>query len=561
MVTLTFKRLPNCFLVSLLAVSFLGTAQCPVNIGFEAGSFYNWQCSMGTISDKGVISLNSSNPVPDIHTLYQNSYPQETDFYGGFPVNCPNGSDFSIRLGNKGTGRGAERVSYTFTIPPNENNYSIIYHYAVVFQNPNHAVWEQPKFTANVYDESSNDYIGCSSFEFAASANLPGFQESSVLPSVFFKPWTPITIKLSGYAGRTIRLEFTTNDCTRGGHFGYAYIDVNENCTAPVTGNTFCPGNDSLNLVAPFGFMEYNWYNADFSQKLGTQNILKLKPIPPPNTVFALEVIPFPKQGCLDTIYTPIKFSNELIKLVVKENVVSCISNPIDLTAALITSGSSSGLRFEYYSDASQNNYLPTPKVVTKTGTYYIKGINLVGCEAVGEINVKVGTYPAFAVSTDPFATTATRPLGIDLNSLIYSTENLTYSFWKDSLSTIPLGNFNAINKTGTYFIRGDNPEGCATVHSATVSINEPKFNAPNAFSPNGDGINDVWNIPLLLLYPECVVDIYNRFGQHMFHSSGYQKSWNGKLNGSDLPVGTYYYVIKPSPELPVSSGSITIIR
>jgi len=549
------------YIHACIFVSAAGYAQCPVNIGFEAGSFLNWECSAGSISNTGVITVTPSQPLSGRHTLIQNSYPQARDFYGDFPVNCPNGSGYSIQLGNSATGRGAERVSYTFTIPANDNNYSIIYNYAVVFQNPGHAEWEQPKFTANVFDVTSNDYIGCSSFSFAAASDLPGFSQSNAKDSVFYKPWTPITIKLSGYAGRMIRLEFTTNDCTRGGHFGYAYVDVNENCTSPVTGNTFCTGDDSLSLVAPFGFSEYHWFPADFSSIIGTENVLKLKPIPAPNTVFAVEVIPYPSQGCLDTIYTAIHFSTEPIKLNVADKIVSCISNPVDLTSSLITAGSTPGLTFEYYLDSTRINYLPTPKNVTTSGIYVIKATNDSGCVAVKQIAIMIGTYPVFSVPllSDPL--TAIRPATADLSSDISSLTPLSYSYWKDTLATIELTNPHAINKTGIYYIKATNAEGCTTTAPVSVQIKEPAIIMPNAFTPNGDGLHDEWEIPILKIYPDCVVEVYNRTGQLMFRSVGYGKPWDGKFNGKDLPVGTYYYLIKPSLELPSISGSITIIK
>jgi hypothetical protein len=70
------------------------------------------------------------------HTILQNTIPQDKDPYGHFPVNCPNGSGYSIRLGNSGVQAQAERVSYTFTVPADKNEYSFIYNYAIVFQNP-----------------------------------------------------------------------------------------------------------------------------------------------------------------------------------------------------------------------------------------------------------------------------------------------------------------------------------------------------------------------------------------------------------------------------------------
>lgn len=66
----------------------------------------------------------------------------------------------------------------------------------------------------------------------------------------------------------------------------------------------------------------------------------------------------------------------------------------------------------------------------------------------------------------------------------------------------------------------------------------------PNAFSPNGDGINDTWKIEKLETYPTADVNVFNRYGQLVFHSTGYGKTWDGTYNGQPLPVGTYYYTI-----------------
>lgn len=70
------------------------------------------------------------------------------------------------------------------------------------------------------------------------------------------------------------------------------------------------------------------------------------------------------------------------------------------------------------------------------------------------------------------------------------------------------------------------------------------KVIVPNAFSPNGDGINDTWNIEALEAYPDATLIVYNRYGQAVFHSTSYPKQWDGTYNGKPLPVGTYYYVI-----------------
>jgi len=83
----------------------------------------------------------------------------------------------------------------------------------------------------------------------------------------------------------------------------------------------------------------------------------------------------------------------------------------------------------------------------------------------------------------------------------------------------------------------------------------------PNTFTPNGDGINDLWDIPALISYPNCMVDVYSRYGALILHSVGYSKAWDGTYKGSKLPVGTYYYVIDLGNKTPKLSGYIALIK
>ncbi len=87
------------------------------------------------------------------------------------------------------------------------------------------------------------------------------------------------------------------------------------------------------------------------------------------------------------------------------------------------------------------------------------------------------------------------------------------------------------------------------------------KIAVPNAFSPNGDGINDSWNISMLYTYPESETNVFNRYGQVVFHTQGYNKPWDGRYNGNPVPVGTYYYTINRKNGLPVMSGWLLVIR
>jgi gliding motility-associated-like protein len=83
----------------------------------------------------------------------------------------------------------------------------------------------------------------------------------------------------------------------------------------------------------------------------------------------------------------------------------------------------------------------------------------------------------------------------------------------------------------------------------------------PNAFTPNGDFVNDTWRIENLDAYPGATVQIFNRYGQLVYRSVGYAKAWEGTLNGNPLPIGTYYWVIDPKNGKTPISGSVAIIR
>ncbi|WP_184550602.1 gliding motility-associated C-terminal domain-containing protein [Mucilaginibacter sp. FT3.2] len=100
------------------------------------------------------------------------------------------------------------------------------------------------------------------------------------------------------------------------------------------------------------------------------------------------------------------------------------------------------------------------------------------------------------------------------------------------------------------------------TSNAITVSISIPaKIVVPNAFTPNGDGNNDTWNIAALVIYPNCTVNIYNRYGIVVYQSKGYRTPWDGRMNGKLLPTGTYYYIIDTQKNSQKLSGPVTILK
>ena len=322
-------------LVLLFGESVNTNAQCPPNIDFEMGNFTGWLCYTGTLDPAtSILNLDPSPPLLNRHTLLSAFTGNGTDYYGGFPQNCPNGSGYSVKLGNTQAGGEAERISYTFTIPATQNSFSLIYQYAVVLQDFGHAPEQQPKLSIKVLNLTDNLPVPCSSFDFVANGNLPGFFTSPNSPPfgtpIRCKDWAAASINLDGNAGKTIEVSFTTFDCSQGEHFGYAYIDINTSCSSSFIGASFCADDTAVNITAPTGYQNYKWYNSTFTQLLGTQQVLHLIPPPLSGSTVAVELTPFNGYGCKDTLIANFVDTLTVTAYAGKDTLV-CSGRPVQL--------------------------------------------------------------------------------------------------------------------------------------------------------------------------------------------------------------------------------------
>ena len=82
-----------------------------------------------------------------------------------------------------------------------------------------------------------------------------------------------------------------------------------------------------------------------------------------------------------------------------------------------------------------------------------------------------------------------------------------------------------------------------------------------NVFTPNGDGINDYWNISGIENFPSATTMVFNRYGAKVFESKNIRENFDGNFNGIKLPTGPYYYIINLGSGCTILSGSLTIIR
>ena len=462
----------------LLPACFAAYSQpCPANIDFESGTFSGWQCYTGSpmaVNGQNVISLSPSGPVAGRHTIFPAFPSAGLDPYGGFPINCPNGSGYSVRLGNDRAGTEAEGISYEFVIPANQDIYSLIYHYAVVFQDPNHEIFEQPRLELEITNVTDNTTIFCSSFTFIPYGTLlPGFFESPNPRGdtpVWCKDWTAVSINLNNHAGKRIRLAFKTGDCTFRRHFGYAYIDVNTECTSEFVGAAYCPDDTAVNVTAPYGYQTYTWYDENFSRVIGNQQSISFSPLPAPGTTYAVEVLPYHGYGCPDTLYAKL-----VDTLTVKSNaghdVLSCNGDGVPVGANSIPGLSYSWSPGTGLSNAHVANPLASPD---RTTAYVLTTSNAGGGCAHKDTVVVTASIIRNSLSLT----------GKDMycsdsgdSSLLHAEPTDSVQWYRDNAVITGANNPNyRVTRSGDYYAMLVNEDGCSiATPTQKIIIDDPR--------------------------------------------------------------------------------------
>ena len=198
-------------------------------------------------------------------------------------------------------------------------------------------------------------------------------------------------------------------------------------------------------------------------------------------------------------------------------------------------------LNYEYILQATDQNCVSTDSILIITNSLPIVEAGVDISEIYGE-TVQLGGAP-------------TAPSGAVVS-------------WSPSINFYSIDDTSLYNpeieliSTQQYTVTVIDTNGCISSDSIVV-IPIPEIYHGTGFSPNGDGVNDVWEIDRIDDYPNCIVEIYNRWGEQLFRSVGYTQKWDGQYKNKPLPVGTYYYIIELNdPKFPDPyTGPVTIMR
>ncbi len=249
-----------------------------------------------------------------------------------------------------------------------------------------------------------------------------------------------------------------------------------------------------------------------------------------------------------------------------------CYPELIDLTAPSVTTGSTAGTTFSYFSNLNPLTVLSTPTVVTSSGTYYIQSTTALGCSNIAPVYVLVHPLPVASFNGAPALVS-----NYDAQSTMVNTSVDAVSYeWvfndgTTSTETSPTHVF-AADEYGEFEIKltATSQFGCVDVTFGSVTVKEELvYYVPNSFTPNGDGDNDIF-LPIFTSgYDpnEFSLMIFNRWGEILFESYDPKTGWKGTLgeNGEIVQDGTYTWKIefmaKSSPKIKVVIGHVNLLR
>lgn len=200
------------------------------------------------------------------------------------------------------------------------------------------------------------------------------------------------------------------------------------------------------------------------------------------------------------------------------------------------------------------SNGATTPTIeVSRTGHYEVIVTNLSGCPSAPNA-IDVVVQPAISLTTIPDTVLCT--LNQEVRRII-AEDGFAYYTWNGVRSKL---NYIDVNQAGTYSLTVEDISGCTKTITFLIKGVCNELIIPNTFTPNGDGINDLWTIGGLEKETNISLTIFNRYGSRISESG--IPSWDGTSKGRPMPAGVYYYILKYSKNRPKNlSGWLTIIR
>jgi len=206
------------------------------------------------------------------------------------------------------------------------------------------------------------------------------------------------------------------------------------------------------------------------------------------------------------------------------------------------------------------NTAVANPTLTPQTTTTYTVTATLGSCTRQGTVTVNV--VPGATVNAGADAIIIAGD-----NYQMQSTGSAGTYLWTPSTglsSATVLAPVATPAVTTTYTLQVTSPLGCIATDNITLTVIPYCIKPMNAFTPNGDGINERWLITNGNCLSNAKAQVFNRYGSKVFESNDYKNTWDGTYEGKPLPDGTYYYIITfqlLNGRTELLKGNVTILR
>ena len=203
------------------------------------------------------------------------------------------------------------------------------------------------------------------------------------------------------------------------------------------------------------------------------------------------------------------------------------------------------------------NNYtLPNGTIVKDSGTYDVTYKTALGCDSI--------RYYKVTIDKDIRGLQLGSDTCLDHGStlIIKATEGYTNYYWMNN--SLPKNNSYNVSKPGNYFVRVQNTCGSKTDSIGIFEQCDYPLYIPSAFSPNSDGVNDIFRVPFSNKNKLVRLLVYDRYGQVVFETTNSFEGWNGYYKHQKADPGVYIYYIEMmglSGNRLIQKGTINLIR
>ncbi len=245
--------------------------------------------------------------------------------------------------------------------------------------------------------------------------------------------------------------------------------------------------------------------------------------------------------GCTDTIVKPVT---------IHPSTTASFSVPAPLCDnknVLFTNTSANAETYSWsFGNGEQSGEKDPSQAYTQAGNYTIELIAMHsnGCADTVQQLITVAPSPTAAFTASPLQTTINEPQVTFLNQ---SQDDISWywNFGDGETSTLenPMHHYTYGDIFNAVLIVA-NQYQCTDTAAMTITVLEEVI-IPNVFTPNGDGVNDVFWIKLSKSITDVELIILNRWGELVFHTDIAGNSWDGTVNGKEAMEGVYFYKIK----------------